>query len=396
MELRCPAGLVRFVQYTLPGGEEVTCVEAPFRVARSTPVEAGATVKAKVTLASGVVVELQHTLVLQPGAHFRPLLFPGMPEPEAPPKGVVRSTLLFTDGLANHGIQDTEGICAAARQALGESDAKSTIHTFGFGADTNAEMLRAIAQVGDGEYYYIESQDNVADSFGEAIGGLLSTTHQNIQLLVSAGPGVELVPLTTFEHETDGPVTTITLGDLFAEERRDVLVRLDVPAGDASGPLCEVRARAYSLQSQTFVDLGPVVLTAGRSDAPSAPSPSVGKHVNRHLATTAMDEARKLAGRGELAAARQKVQQAKEQLQAILATLGECALTAGLIADLQDCEDSMQREAEYRNVGSKKLACMSKMHGKQRACAYEQSSATAMYAGSAQMMMKQAFKSSVQ
>lgn len=396
MELRCPAGLVRFVQYALPGGEEVTCVEAPFRVARSDARGAGgAVVKAKVTLASGVVVELEHALVLEPGAHFRPLLFPGMPEPEAPPKGVVRSTLLFTDGLANHGIQDTEGICAAARQVLGESDAKSTIHTFGFGADTNAEMLRAIAQVGDGEYYYIESQDNVADSFGEAIGGLLSTTHQNIQLLVRAGPGVELVPLTTFEHETDGPVTTITLGDLFAEERRDVLVRLAVPAGDSGEALCEVRARAYALESQAFVDLGPVVLAAGRGDA-SAPSRDVGKHVNRHLATAAMDEARKLAGRGDLAAARQKVQQAKQELQAALAALGECALTAGLIADLQDCENSMQREAEYRNVGSKKLACISKMHGKQRACAYEASAATAMYAGSAQVMMKRQFQSSIQ
>ena len=46
-------------------------------------------------------------------------------------------------------------------------------------------------------------------------------------------------------------------------------------------------------------------------------------------------------------------------------------------------------------MGSKKLALMSNMHGKQRACAYEGSAATDMYAGSVQRKMKGDFRSNV-
>ena len=84
------------------------------------------------------------------------------------------------DGLANEGIRDTAGICSAATNMLTElRNCRSTISTFGFGANHNAEMLRQLADTAEGTYSHVESEDQIAEAFGEALGGLLSTTHQH-------------------------------------------------------------------------------------------------------------------------------------------------------------------------------------------------------------------------
>ncbi|CAE7530432.1 YAF9 [Symbiodinium necroappetens] len=81
--------------------------------------------------------------------------------------------------MANEGIRDTAGICAAATSMLTElRNCKSTISTFGFGADHNAEMLCRLADTADGTYSHVETEDQIAEAVGEALGGLLSTTHQ--------------------------------------------------------------------------------------------------------------------------------------------------------------------------------------------------------------------------
>ena len=51
--------------------------------------------------------------------------------------------------------------------------------TFGFGGDHNTEMLRRLADCAEGSYSHVQSEDQIAESFGEALGGLMSTTHQN-------------------------------------------------------------------------------------------------------------------------------------------------------------------------------------------------------------------------
>jgi uncharacterized protein YegL len=95
----------------------------------------------------------------------------------------VCSILLFTDGLANHGITKTPDIL----RAMDKMDLKSSnLFTFGFGKDHDANMLRPIAEAGHGLYYYIEKEDEIPNSFADCIGGLLSVVAQNIKLIVKA------------------------------------------------------------------------------------------------------------------------------------------------------------------------------------------------------------------
>lgn len=119
------------------------------------------------------------------------------------------------------------------------------------------------------------------------------------------------------------------------------------------------------------------------------------KHVNRRLATQAMDHARAQAASGDLAAARAAMRACEQQLRSSPEHRMGCTLTTGLLADLEDAQESMRGAHDFRAVGSKKLALLSNMHGKQRACSYRRSAATEMYAGSAQRQMKACFGAAV-
>merc|ERR1711904_215839 len=59
------------------------------------------------------------------------------------------SVLLFTDGLANCGIQDTPGLVAAEQNSIAMLNSAASVFTFGFGHDHNDSMLQALALGGE-------------------------------------------------------------------------------------------------------------------------------------------------------------------------------------------------------------------------------------------------------
>ncbi len=78
--------------------------------------------------------------------------------------------LLLTDGLANVGITDAPslvGMCASAR----ENGISTT--AIGFGEDYDESLLRAMAEAGGGNLYYIEKPDQAAGIFADEAEGLL-------------------------------------------------------------------------------------------------------------------------------------------------------------------------------------------------------------------------------
>merc|ERR1712224_1018990 len=103
-------------------------------------------------------------------------------------------------------------------------------------------------------YTFVESEDKIGAAFGEALGGLLSTTHQNVCINLNLEPGVGFVKaLSAFpaRKASAGPGTdvVIELGDLFAEERRDVLVMLTLPEAEQEGcqKLGTLSAKGFSV-----------------------------------------------------------------------------------------------------------------------------------------------------
>lgn len=151
------------------------------------------------------------------------------------PQGVNR-VLLLTDGLANVGITDPEqlvGMCQGAKR-----DGVTTT-TIGFGEDYDEQLLRAMADAGGGNTYYIERPDQAPAVFAHELEGLLGIAAQNVRAEVRPAESVQLA---TVHHdypttETPGHALQLDFGDLYAREPKallcDFLVSNDAPPADA-------------------------------------------------------------------------------------------------------------------------------------------------------------------
>ncbi|KAL7109672.1 hypothetical protein ACP275_06G189000 [Erythranthe tilingii] len=109
------------------------------------------------------------------------------------------------------------------------------VHSFGFGSDHDPVTMHAISDASGGTFSFIESYEMVQDAFASCIGGLLSVVTQGLRLtLRSASHGVEIesIPSGRYASEiTDqGSKGVISIGDLYADEEKEFLINLSVPA----------------------------------------------------------------------------------------------------------------------------------------------------------------------
>ncbi|GMH45737.1 hypothetical protein BSKO_13700 [Bryopsis sp. KO-2023] len=149
----------------------------------------------------------------------------------------VQSVYLFTDGLPNVGKTDAEAILNEVRAIRSGSAAPISIYTFGFGEDVDSDLLWHIANEGNGVAYIISKEEDIPVAFGDAIGGLLSAVAQDVKIVFKPVNGASIK-----EVESPGQISVLDdgsvevyLSDLFAQETRDILIKMDAPGTSQSG-----------------------------------------------------------------------------------------------------------------------------------------------------------------
>merc|ERR1712178_202031 len=109
---------------------------------------------------------------------------------------------------------------------------------------------------------------------------------------------------------------SIDVGDLFAEERRDILLELSLPQTSLEGldNLGRLHARAFSVLGTCMETTDSFDLLIERGGAIAALQghihPHVERHRNRYIASEALGSARATARRGNLAEARKILEDA--------------------------------------------------------------------------------------
>lgn len=155
-------------------------------------------------------------------------------------KGALRRVLLLSDGLANEGVTDLDGLADLAHQGVNSGKGVST---FGVGLDFNEELLRTLSDVGGGNYYYIASPDDIPGIFVEELGELEDVVAQNV--LIDFEPrGVEIRGVLGFNSSR----LPAQAGDVRAGGVRSVMLALGVPpAAEGERVLGEVKCRWTAL-----------------------------------------------------------------------------------------------------------------------------------------------------
>ena len=156
-------------------------------------------------------------------------------------RGTITRVILMSDGLANTGVTDPAEIARLVRDAKGSGVRVSTI---GLGREYDEDLMQAIAENGGGRYYYVEQPTQIARIFQEELSTLFETCASDIELGFHGSSAVKRVEIVGYDDANGMRETHRALEDIYAGEKRSVLLRLEV-AAPASG----------------HADLGQVVLT---------------------------------------------------------------------------------------------------------------------------------------
>ncbi|HEY0996659.1 MAG TPA: VWA domain-containing protein [Gemmatimonadaceae bacterium] len=215
-------------------------------------------------------------------------------------EGTLHRVMLLTDGQANLGITDPVqlvGICrAAARVGISTT-------TIGFGEDYDEALLRAMADAGRGNAWYIERPDQAPGVFEEEIEGLLSLSAQNLSVTIREGDAVQFIGVQNDYLQARTPEgIRVELGDLYAREPRSLLIEFFVPGLDerAQLPIAELVISAVVLTATGGIERQQVTMTIVSGVEPAGVKvPEIQREVLLMEAARAREEAVERQRRGD-------------------------------------------------------------------------------------------------
>lgn len=302
----------------------------------------------------------------------------------------VSSILLLTDGLANEGITASAAIVAEMSKHKVKDSFPYTVHTFGFGGDHDALLLKQISDNARGMYFYVKNAEQIADAFGDCIGGLLSVVGQNVSLKLSPSATIKKIH-TTYKTESTADYSTVIFGDIQSEEKRDVIISVALNALDTpsdSQHLLNVEMSYFNVISSTPITSKlPIVLARPQSVDPSQPvNAQIDIQRNRVNVAEALSKATKLGDQNNLNEAKKVLMRAKADI--LQSPSKNDPYVQSLLDNVDETSTHLKNEHEWESVGSKLGFTYAGAHGQQRANAQ-----TEAYSTSARSKNKSALKS---
>jgi Ca-activated chloride channel homolog len=238
-------------------------------------------------------------------------------------KGTLVRAFLFTDGLPTAGITDKGKLVEMA----GQRPEGVSLTCFGYGADHDPELMASMAKQGGGNFWFVKTPDECPAFFGRELGGLLSCVAQTVKLKLTAAPGVRIVEVLNdldVDAKEDGSEATVSVDDVYAEEKRKVLVRLELPEKSKAvavrpSKVCDIEASFQDLRvNEPRSESTKVTAEYVREDeADKSQDKEVLEQIEFLKAAEAQAEAEKLADRGQFAQAQQMVLQSISRLKAV-------------------------------------------------------------------------------
>jgi Ca-activated chloride channel family protein len=150
-----------------------------------------------------------------------PALYEGI-EQLKPESGRTQRVFLLSDGHANVGETDPQAIAEHVKKCKGIA-----ISTFGIGDGYNEDLMEAIAQASDGDYYYIQNADDAPKAFAQELADLMAATVKDATLNIKPAKGVRILSYLGLDATNE----RVRIGNIPASAERTLLVECEVKAG---------------------------------------------------------------------------------------------------------------------------------------------------------------------
>ncbi|KAH7855677.1 hypothetical protein Vadar_027530 [Vaccinium darrowii] len=264
--------------------------------------------------------------------------------------------MLMSDGDQNYG------------DATKVSVDKVPVFTFGFGQDSDPDVLTAIAVNScGGTFSDVQNEENLSHAFAHCLAGLLSVVVHDLTLTVTEIDGSKIKEVSAgsyrqYKDDTAGSVT-ILFGDLYVKELRKVIVDLVLPhvCSEVDAPVLRINYN-YSNGDGKTSDSGHLDAFTTRKEKSVEPEmKEVMTGVNRDRIALMMKEARVMADDKKLVDARKKLLEAINLLKSESSPLAEMYKS-----ELQHLLEFMKSQDIYEKQGRSFALSAETSHDRQR------------------------------
>jgi Ca-activated chloride channel homolog len=146
--------------------------------------------------------------------------------------GGLRRIVLISDGQANEGIWDRDELAQLASDTAARGVSISSV---GVGLDFDEQTMIRLAQVGHGNYYFVEDTANLGAMFGQEMDGLAATVATDVELVVRPEAGTNIDAAYGYPIRHDRGAVIIPVADLRFGETRKVVLHAQLAAGELGG-----------------------------------------------------------------------------------------------------------------------------------------------------------------
>jgi hypothetical protein len=274
----------------------------------------------------------------------------------------VSAILLLTDGQDGSTRSRLPELFRRAAQA------NCAIYAFGFGSDHDAALLSEIAEQAQTPFTFVEDTEKIREAFAGTVGGLSSIAAQNVELRLNCQVPLKTIhtpfPVRRTEHEA-----IVTIPDMFASERRDILVELSVPAIGTGGDrteLLQASAQYLDLHGNRIVQTPIVVMEAARVEEPqpeAEPDEEVGAQRERVEVTRALQEAAQASDLGNFDEALRMIDTCDDRMKS---AKKRSPVSEALGQELEDARRRMRSRVDWEQGGRAEIMDAAQMHRMQR------------------------------
>lgn len=156
-------------------------------------------------------------------------------------------------------------------------------------------MLSALAEEGNGMYYYVKDQSSISKCMVDCIGGILTCQKRNVKLSLSGDSNVQFVQVFGPHATPQGDNTfTIFYNDLQMEEEKHIMIKAkrQMPNSQYVGPLkIRIQLSMNNIQNNCEMETFEQIVQVEKSTLNSNWKSKLNCHLSRQYAVQALKEA---------------------------------------------------------------------------------------------------------
>jgi uncharacterized protein YegL len=140
----------------------------------------------------------------------------------------VNQVVLFSDGQPNIGITNSSELARIAARAADHGVAVTTI---GFGMEHDELLMQGMADASGGNYYYVDSPDDMPRIFQQEAGAILRTAARSTDIDLVLPANLQLEEAIGYDYVAAGGHTYVRIGSVPHDQERYVVFRFQAGSG---------------------------------------------------------------------------------------------------------------------------------------------------------------------